>query len=307
MKWIVGASIVGLAMGWAITLTIPAATITPDEATLKLLPPETEAVAFIDVAGLLNAPLAQEALAGKDLALNRDLGEFMAATGFDPRRDLEKVTVAKIGPQQMLAIAHANFDQFKVEQFIKDKSRDRLSSHAYRGRTIYTQRDNAFSFIDNMVIAGNAPAVEKAIDQLSLPGSMPLRSDLMEQIKTIEAGNQVWAVGKFSMQDLPRGIRGPAPALEMMKSLQGGTYQMRVDQDVHARGIADFGDAEAAKNLSDMARGFIAIAKLQVAKEPDLLHILDGVQVSNSGTSVVVNIDQRGDLLKKLHELRTKK
>ena len=34
MKWILGSSIMAIAMGWAATATIPAATITPDEATL---------------------------------------------------------------------------------------------------------------------------------------------------------------------------------------------------------------------------------------------------------------------------------
>jgi hypothetical protein len=91
----------------------------------------------------------------------------------------------------------------------------------------------------------------------------------------------------------------------MLKSLQSGTYQMRVDQDLHAKGIAHFADAEAAKSLSDMARGFIAIAKLQVAKENrDLLHLLDGIQVTSSGTSVVVNVEEPGHLLKQLPNLK---
>jgi hypothetical protein len=307
MKWIAGASIMALAMGWAITMTVPAATITPDEATLKLLPPETEAVAFFDVASLRHAPLVQEALKTYAPAIDGDLGEFITATGFDPRRDLDKVTVAKIGPQQMLAIAHARFDKFKIEQFIKDKSRGRVSSQAHLGRTIYTDRDKAFSLIDDVIIAGNVQAVKKAIDQMSLPGSMPLRSDLMEQIRTIEAGNQVWAVGDFSVQDLPRGVRGSAPAQEILKSMRSGTYQMRVDQDLHAKGVAHFEDAEAAKNLSEMARGFIAIAKLQVAKDKDLLHLLDGIQIQNSGPSIVVNIDEPGELLKKLPDFRQRK
>ena len=99
----------------------------------------------------------------------------------------------------------------------------------------------------------------------------------------------------------------PAPALELLKSLRSGTYQMRVDQDVHARATGSFEDADSAKTLADMARGLIAVAKLQVAKqEPDmlLLHLLDGVHVTDSGTSVVVNIDEPGGLLKKLRDLR---
>lgn len=308
MKSIIGVSIIAaIAMGWAATMTIPAATITPDEATLKLLPPETEAVAFIDVAALRSAPLVQDAMANKvGLGLNRELGEFMMATGFDPQRDLDNVTIAKIGVQQVLVIAEAQYDRFKVEQFVKDKSAGRISSEAYLGRTIYAEGDKAFSLIDNLVILGESGAVKKVIDQMTLPGSLPLRADLMGQIKAIEAGSQVWAAGDFSIKDLPGGLRGPAPAMDMMKSLRRGTYQMRVDRGIHAKAAGHFDDADAAKNLADMARGFVALVKLQVAKEQDLLHLLDGIQVSNSGTSVVVNIDEPGDLLKKLETFRGK-
>ena len=80
---------------------------------------------------------------------------------------------------------------------------------------------------------------------------------------------------------------------------------MRVDTDVHAKATASFTSAENAKTLADLSRGMIALVKTQVAtKNPDLLHALDGVQVSNSGTQMVVNINEPGDLVKKLRELR---
>ena len=73
---------------------------------------------------------------------------------------------------------------------------------------------------------------------------------------------------------------------------------MRIDSDIHARGTANFTDAKNAQDLSDMARGLLAVAKLQVAqKEPDLLRVLDGVQVSSSGTTLTVRVEERGDLL----------
>ena len=87
----------------------------------------------------------------------------------------------------------------------------------------------------------------------------------------------------------------------IFKSLQRGTYQMRVARDLHARATGNFSDADSAKDLADMARGLIAVAKLQVAKQqPDLLHVLDGIQVSSNGSSVIAQIDEPGDLLMKL-------
>jgi hypothetical protein len=80
---------------------------------------------------------------------------------------------------------------------------------------------------------------------------------------------------------------------------------MRVDTGIHAKATANFTSAEDAKTLSDLSRGMIALVKTQVAvPNPDLLHALDGVQVSNSGTQMVVNIDEPGDLVKKFRDLR---
>jgi hypothetical protein len=92
----------------------------------------------------------------------------------------------------------------------------------------------------------------------------------------------------------------------MLKSLQSGTYQMRVDTGIHAQMIGKFGDAESAKNVGDMARGFIALARMQVAKQqPDMVSLLDGIQISNTATTLTVKVEESGELLKKLNTVRT--
>jgi hypothetical protein len=296
-KWIIGASMIAIAMGWVATATIPAATVTIDPTSLKFLPAETQGVAVIDVAGLLNAPLVQDTLKS-NATLPPNLQEFIDQTGIDPRTDISTVTAARLGQKDAFFVVQGKIDKFKVQQFLTQQG---SQPEAYLGQTIYYHNDEAIAILDNVVLMGQADAVKKALDQMQIPGSAPLRSDLMAAIQTIVAGNQVWAVGDFSIGDLPSGVRGPAPALDMLKSLQGGTYQMRVDSDVHARATGNFADADSAKNIQALASGAIAIAKIQLAKQqPDLLHVLDGIQVSTSGTTLVVQIDESGTLLKKM-------
>ena len=305
MKWFLGALIfIEIAMGRAATATIPAATASIDDASLRFLPPDTRSVAVIDVAALRNSPLMQDVFNRKDL-LPAHWAVIMAGTGFDPQRDLEKITVAKIGPRDSLAVVQARFDKLKVEQYLKDHVRSEVE--VYLGQTLYREGESAYVLFDNTALGGQARAVKKAIDQMQLPGSQPLHSDLIAAIQTIEAGNQVWAVGDLSVNDLSNvGVRGPAPALEMLKSLRNGTYQMRVDSGIHARGVGNFADAESAKNVSDLARGAIAIAKSQVAKrQPELLQALDGIEVTNSRATLTVRVEESGDLLKKLRDLKT--
>jgi hypothetical protein len=299
MKWIFGASILALTLGWVGTTTIPAATVTLDESVLKYFPAETKGIAFIDVASLRSAPLVKNALdQGWLRQLPPGVNDFMGSSGFDVRRDLDRVTVGTIGPRERLIVAEARYDKFKAQQYVKDKG---AGSETYLGREIYRNGDGALAFLDGVILFGTESAVKQGLDRITYPGGVLISSDLIDAIHTIEADNQIWAVSNSPVADLPApsGLE-QTPAMQILKSLRRGRYQMRIDSDVHVRALADFADANAASNLADMARGLIAVAKLQVAQQqPDLVHVLDGIQVSNSGATVTAQIEEPGDLLTK--------
>jgi hypothetical protein len=304
MRWVLGASIIAVAMGWIAIMAIPAATVSVEDAGLKFLPPDTKGIVFIDVAGLRNAPLVQDLLKDKNLAGPRGWEDFVAATGMDPERDIDRVTIGKLDGKGGVVIVQGRINKFKIEQFLKDKGKE---SQTYLGQTLYRDGDSTFVVMDNLVFIGQLNAVKKAVDQMQIPGSSPLRGDLMAAIQTIDSGNQVWGVGDFSVNDLGNlGVRGPAPVTDMLKSLKSGTYQMHVDTGLQARAVGNFADAESAKSIGDLVRGALAVAKLQVAKQqPDMVQLLDGIQLSNSGTTLTLRIEESGELLKKLKDLRS--
>ena len=72
---------------------------------------------------------------------------------------------------------------------------------------------------------------------------------------------------------------------------------MLIDDDVHVRAKGDFGTADDARNLTDMIRGLISIAKLQAAREPSLVKLLETIRVDASGQSMIVSVDAPGDLI----------
>src|SRR4051812_25038339 len=305
MKWIVGVSVVAAVVFALATTTIPAQTIVPDQAVLKLFPAETQGVAFVDLAALRNSPLGMEVMAqGAPLAPRvPKLQDFIAATGFNFQQDVDRVTVGRLDARRAMFVIQGRYDRFKVETYLADHV-TRLDT--YMGRSIYEDRDHDFgvTFIDDLVIAGYTDAVKKAVEQASLPASsIALRADLMAAIRGLEGGSQVWAAGDFhfdalSATQLPPQAAAAGPILEIVKTLQGGTYQMRVDTDVHAKLTANFTSTENARTLADLSRGMIALVKTRIATQnPDLLHVLDGLQVSNSGAQIVVNIDEPGDLV----------
>jgi hypothetical protein len=296
MKWVFGASILALTFGFAGTATISAATITPDESILKCFPSETKGIAFIDVASLRNAPLVQNALnQGAFQSLPPAVNEFAGATGFDVRHDLDRLTIGTVSPRERLVVAEARYDKSKAQKYAKEKG---AQPENYLGHEIYRKDDGAVAFLDGIILFGAENAVKQGLDRITHPAGVQITGDLLDAIRTIEAGNQIWAVGKSLELSLPADQLRQAPAAQVLQSLQHGTYQMKIDRDIHARATAEFPDANTANNLADMARGFIALAKLQAAsQEPDIVHILDGIQVTSSGSSVIAQIEEPGDLI----------
>jgi hypothetical protein len=308
MKWILGVCAAAVVFGIVATMTIPAQTITPDQATLKLFPAEATGIAVIDVAGLRNSALFAAFKASGQYP--KGLGGFIDATGFQPDRDVDQVTVGKIGAKQMVAVIRARYDHFKVEQFIQDHH---APVETYLGRTLYgvdmkkaDQADSAsVSFIDDLIVAGHTPAVKQVIDRLAAPASSILdNAALLSGIRGIEVGNQIWAVGQFDVAAIPESARIPAPALEMVKGFKGGSYQMRLDSGVHVRAVGNFISDEAARSTADVIRGLMAVAKLQMAQQPDMIGLLDGLRIDYAGNSMTVRFDGDGELLKRLQSKR---
>ena len=106
MKWIVGVSVVAAVVFAVATTTIPAQTIVPDPAVLKLFPAETQGVAFVDLAGLRNTPLGMEIMAqGQPLALGvPKIQDFVAATGFNFRDDVDRVTIGRLDARRAMFV-----------------------------------------------------------------------------------------------------------------------------------------------------------------------------------------------------------
>src|SRR5262249_27476397 len=123
MKWILGVSMVALALGLGATAPAPVAAVSAVSVddSFKFLPPETRSIAFFDVAGLRDSPLAQESLKSGAIGIPHELAEFVSATGFDPERDIDKVTLGQLTGKDGLVIAQGRIDKFKIEQYLRDK------------------------------------------------------------------------------------------------------------------------------------------------------------------------------------------
>ena len=214
------------------------------------------------------------------------------------------MTVALGG--KFLAIVEARYDRFKIEQYLQNHG---ATSETYLGRVLYSpgpqQQRSSISLIDHLILAGDTEMLKQVIDRMAAPAPNVLQNAaLMDMIRKVEAGNQVWFVGKTADGLAGSPVPIPPQFQDITKSLTSGSYQMRIAQDVHVKAIGNFTSSESARTSADLLRGLIALARTQTAQQPDVLHLLDGVRVDNLGLSMTIQIDAPGDLLKNLQPKR---
>jgi len=130
--------------------------------------------------------------------------------------------------------------------------------------------------------------VRSAIDLQAGGDNVTGNHEMMAQVRAVDSAN-AWAVGRFdalrSRARLPENLAGQLPAVTWFSvsgHINGGL-----------RGVlrADTRDEQAANNLRDVIRGFLALAKLQTGSRPELKAVTDSLQLGGTGTTVSLAFD----------------
>ena len=302
MKWALGVLVL------AVTITVIAASfsprveaLAPDEALLRLFPADSIGVLYADISELLGSELLQGILLENDaFELPNLVEEFSIRTGLDPFTDLEQAMLGRTGKDTFLGVARASYDPVRVEEYFRDRD---VEFESYAGRALYwpdPEEDWKVSFIDDLVLTGDDLSVRGAIDRLNDSAATAIDDPLLlEGIESIEEGSQVWAVVAFEDFLLPNGIVPPM-ALDLIASLEGGTYQMRLDSVLTGRAVGQFRTPETARRTGDLLRGLVAFGKMQAFEQPEMIELLDGVQIDNVESSVEIHFAVDGELLRRI-------
>ena len=106
----------------------------------------------------------------------------------------------------------------------------------------------------------------------------------MNLVRSLDSGN-AWAVGRFdalrSQAQLPRDRRRPACRAITWFSVSG-----HIDGGLRGVVRAEARDDEAANNLRDVVRGFLALAKLQAGAKPEIQAMMQSLELGGTGKTV---------------------
>lgn len=290
----------------------------PDE--LEYVPSDAAVVAYANVREVMNSQFRQRFREMEPHSQDRE--DFEAKTGLNVERDIDSV-VAAMMPQtaggtidtdnpekSALILARGRFDQGRLEALAREHGGQ---VEDYQGTRLLTHLSDdegkdsrmAMGFVDQTLIAlGNADAVRRAIDAHRSGRTVTSNTALMQQVAQLD-GNNAWAVGRFDAvangAQLPEEIRAQVPAVTWFSAAG------HVNGGVSGIVKAEARDEEAAQNLHDMLRGFLALAKLQSGTEPAMKQLVDSLQLTGDGKTVTVQFTLASEVFDALEQLHKAK
>jgi hypothetical protein len=227
---------------------------------------------------------------------------FREQTGIDIESDIDHV-VASLEPQADgktagLVLARGRFNDVSIETLMRQHGAE---VEDYRGKRLIVRshasgtdgESFALSFVEPGLIAiGNAPMVRAAIDLQESGANIRANKELMGLLASLQPG-QAWVVGRV---DALGSGRLPSGVLEKLPAIAWFSASGQVDSEISATVRADARDEQAANDLRDVVRGFVALAKLQSGSRPELQAALQSLELGGTGNSVALSFSIPGEV-----------
>jgi hypothetical protein len=203
------------------------------------------------------------------------------------------------GEGRALIVASAAYDRERVVSYLTGEG----MIEGEEGLTPLFRPDRAregvVAFIDEVALVGSEPEVRGAIGRAQGGLASALENDrLLEDIRSIEDGYQVWATGRVDPGLLPSDLGAGGP-MDLLRSLERGTYQMRIDQTISARAIGEFTSPGQARTAASLLEGLRGMAMIQ-SLPGDLAQLLSGILIASSDRRVEIQLDIDTAVLERL-------
>jgi hypothetical protein len=281
---------------------------------LKLLPADANLVAYANLRDVMDSELRQRVR--KVLPVSgQGQQEIADKTGINIENDIDEVLACIAPPRgsrlpaSPLLIAHGRFDTARIEGLMLqhgahvEQYKDARMIIAEPSASSSTGQLQPLNPPDSFSVAFMAPGVvaigmqsliRAAIDQKGSGPGVTDNTDLMRLVRSLDGGD-VWAVGRFdalmAQAQLPGGLAARLPAITWFAA------NAEVDSGVRGMLRADARDQQAANDLRDVVRGFVALARLQVASQPELKVFLESLTLGGDGNTVSLAFDIPGQMV----------
>jgi hypothetical protein len=288
----------------------------PDE--LQYIPRDVAVVAYADVHQIMTSELRQKIRAAIP-AHENGRQEFENQTGINIETDIDRIVAcvepSRTGtsgsgnniPESGLVLARGRFNDTKIESLMRAHG---ATVEMYNGKRLIVtthvmNNENAApagaagqasmlaatkfaaAFIEpGLVGVGSAGLVQSAIDAQATGRNVTTNDDVMNLIRSLETGN-AWAVGRFDV--LQAEAKLPADVSSRIPPITWFSVSGNVNGGIRGVVRAETRDEESAKNLRDVVRGFMALAKLQTSSNPQLQTMVQSLELGGTGKTVALS------------------
>ena len=303
-----GVLVAGLATGfvaWSMGVPVFAALGSNVPEELAYVPDTAHLVAYADVRAVMSSQFRSTLQQfQRDNPSNADGLE--ARTGINLERDIDRVVAAMaaragdVRTDRALVIARGRFNEVRIEGLMRDQG---AQVEQYRGKRLVFIKDDthdaALAFVETgLVLFGDGTAVRRAIDTKAGGATgITENKEFMGLVGDVDEAT-AWTVAKFDA--LAGRTALPAEIATQLPPINWLAASGRVDGDVHGMLRADARDDESAKNLRDVVRGFIALAKIQGSRQPELKGMFESVELGGEGKTVSLSFDLTPGMLDSL-------
>lgn len=278
-------------------------------AEFTYVPADTRFVAYANVKDVMASEVRRK-LTQLQPGTNAGSDHFKEYTGIDIENDIDYVVAAAgesagdlesaQGPP--LVFARGRFDTARLEGLVKDQGG---AIEDYKGSRllVHDEMKMAVAFLETGLAAiGSPAAVKRAIDTKAAGVNATSNAELMRQVRDVE-DSDAWAVASFdNIQD-----RLPPEVARQLPPISWFSASSFIDGGVRGRLRVEARDEASAKNLQDVVRGFMALARLQGNQHPELADWLNTLQLTGDGNAVSLSFSVPPEVIDALGALRAER
>ncbi|MGB2717946.1 MAG: hypothetical protein WBC51_27415 [Vicinamibacterales bacterium] len=256
---------------------------------LAYVPADASVVAYADVRSIMDSELRQRLKTVFPGEKGQE--EFKRETGIDIEKDVDYI-VASFSPAGdesvhpvPLVVVRGAFSPDQLEALAREHGG---VSEEYRGKRIVKSPNgdqHALAFLEpGLVAIGAVASVKKAIDAQMSAQSITGNDEMMNLVGDIAASNNAWAVGRFDL--ISKQAKLPEQIARQIPPVKWFAAAGHINGGVSALIRAEANDDQAAENLRDVVRGFLALGRLQSQGDPRIAAIANSMQLEGSGKTV---------------------
>ncbi len=256
---------------------------------LAYVPADASVVAYADVRSIMDSELRQRLKTVFPGEKGQE--EFKRETGIDIEKDVDYIVASfsPAGDESLhpvpLVVVRGAFSPDQLEARAREHGG---VSEEYRGKRLVKGPNgdaHALAFLEpGLVAIGATASVKKAVDAQMSATSITSNDEMMNLVGDIAASNNAWAVGRFDL--ISKQARLPEQIARQIPPVKWFAAAGHINGGVSALVRAEANDDQAAENLRDVVRGFLALGRLQSQGDPRIAAIANSMQLEGTGKTV---------------------